>query len=46
MRVLWPPEAYLLFFPQVGTWDGDDREPRHVIINTEWGAFGDQGPML
>ena len=26
----------------VGTWDGDHDEPRHVIINTEWGAFGDK----
>ncbi|XP_022669594.1 hexokinase-2-like isoform X3 [Varroa jacobsoni] len=24
-------------------WDGDDKEPRQVIINTEWGAFGDNG---
>jgi len=24
-------------------WDGDDQEPRQVIINTEWGAFGDNG---
>ncbi len=27
-------------------WDEDTRsEPRHVVINTEWGAFGDQGEL-
>ncbi len=26
-------------------WDGDDDEPRHVIINTEWGAFGANGEL-
>ena len=30
----------------VGTWDGDHDEPRHVIINTEWGAFGDKVNIL
>ena len=20
-------------------------EPRHVVVNTEWGAFGDQGEL-
>lgn len=24
-------------------WDGDAVEPRQVIVNTEWGAFGDDG---
>lgn len=24
-------------------WDGDTVEPRQVIVNTEWGAFGDDG---
>ena len=26
-------------------WDGDEEEPRHVIVNTEWGGFGDQGAL-
>jgi hexokinase len=30
---------------QVGLWDGDKNEPRHVVINTEWGAFGDHGEL-
>lgn len=25
----------------VDLWDGDTVEPRQVIVNTEWGAFGD-----
>ena len=29
----------------VEQWDGDDDEPRHVIINTEWGAFGANGEL-
>lgn len=27
----------------VKTWDGDRNEPKQVIINMEWGAFGDNG---
>lgn len=30
---------------RVGTWDGDRGEPHQVIINTEWGAFGDNGAI-
>ena len=26
-------------------WDGDHDDPRHVIVNTEWGAFGDDGEL-
>ena len=26
-------------------WDGDLDDPRHVIVNTEWGAFGDNGEL-
>lgn len=26
-------------------WDGDDDEPREVMINTEWGALGDDGAL-
>ena len=29
----------------VELWDGDEEEPRHVIVNTEWGGFGDQGAL-
>lgn len=29
----------------VELWDGDYDEPRQVIINTEWGAFGDHGTL-
>ncbi len=26
-------------------WDSDTEEPKQVIINTEWGAFGDDQAM-
>ena len=26
-------------------WDGEGGEPDQVIINTEWGAFGDDGAL-
>ena len=35
--------CYLEDVDNVGTWDGDHGDqPQHVIINTEWGAFGDK----
>ena len=37
--------CYLEDIENVGTWDGDTNEPKHVVINTEWGAFGDQGEL-
>ena len=37
--------CYLEKLSDVGTWTGDDREPRKVIINMEWGAFGDDGAL-
>jgi len=37
--------CYLEDIDNVGTWDGDHNEPKHVIINTEWGAFGNQGEL-
>jgi len=37
--------CYLEDIDNVGTWDGDNNEPKHVIINTEWGAFGNQGEL-
>jgi len=35
--------CYLEDLDNVGTWDGDKKG--HMIINTEWGAFGDQGEL-
>ncbi|XP_038071036.1 hexokinase-2-like isoform X2 [Patiria miniata] len=32
--------CYLEKLSNVDTWTGDDGEPRDVIINMEWGAFG------
>ena len=29
----------------VELWDGDRNEPKEVIINMEWGAFGDDGAL-
>jgi len=37
--------CYLEDIENVGTWDGDTGEPRHVIINTEWGGFGQNGEL-
>lgn len=35
--------CYMESLSNVPKWDGDQNEPRQVIINTEWGAFGDNG---
>ncbi|ELT98250.1 hypothetical protein CAPTEDRAFT_18168 [Capitella teleta] len=35
--------CYMERLNRVGTWDGDHGQPDQVIINTEWGAFGDNG---
>ncbi|XP_020607641.1 hexokinase-2-like [Orbicella faveolata] len=35
--------CYMESLDNVPKWDGDQNEPRQVIINTEWGAFGDNG---
>ncbi|XP_041370914.1 hexokinase-1-like isoform X2 [Gigantopelta aegis] len=37
--------CYIEKIENVGLWDGDDDEPREVIINTEWGAFGNDGAL-
>ncbi|XP_013390907.1 hexokinase-2 isoform X2 [Lingula anatina] len=37
--------CYMEQLDKVETWDGDERAPRQVIINTEWGAFGDNGVL-
>lgn len=35
--------CYVEDLDKVKTWTGDRNEPKQVIINTEWGAFGDNG---
>jgi hexokinase len=37
--------CYLEKLDRVQLWDGDNAEPQQVIINTEWGAFGDNGVL-
>ena len=37
--------CYVERLENVGLWDGDWEEPRQVLINTEWGAFGDSGDL-
>jgi len=37
--------CYLEDIDNVELWDGDSGNPRHVIINTEWGGFGDNGEL-
>ncbi|CAF0901658.1 unnamed protein product [Adineta ricciae] len=32
--------CYMEKLDRVGTWDGDYNDPKQVIINMEWGAFG------
>ncbi|KAK0070306.1 hexokinase-2-like isoform X1 [Biomphalaria pfeifferi] len=35
--------CYIESLSEVKTWDGDFNEPKQVLINTEWGAFGNDG---
>ncbi|GAB1604003.1 hexokinase-2-like isoform X1 [Argonauta hians] len=35
--------CYIERLENVEIWDADREEPKQVIINTEWGAFGDDG---
>ena len=40
--------CYLEDLGNVGLWEEQDEDkeaPQHVIINTEWGAFGDNGEL-
>ncbi|XP_033098431.1 hexokinase-2-like [Anneissia japonica] len=37
--------CYMEELDNVELWDGDDKKPRQVIINMEWGAFGDDGVL-
>lgn len=35
--------CYMESLDNIPKWDGDQGHPREVIVNTEWGAFGDNG---
>lgn len=37
--------CYVEQLDRVGTWDGDYNEPKQVIINMEWGAFGNNNRL-
>ncbi|CAF2746550.1 unnamed protein product [Rotaria sp. Silwood2] len=37
--------CYIESLDKVGTWNGNYDDPKQVIINTEWGAFGDNGRL-
>ncbi|CAF3861549.1 unnamed protein product [Rotaria magnacalcarata] len=37
--------CYMEKIDRVGTWDGDYNEPKQVIINMEWGAFGNNSRL-
>ncbi|CAF0735820.1 unnamed protein product [Adineta steineri] len=37
--------CYIENLDKVGTWNSDYDEPKQVIINMEWGAFGDNGRL-
>jgi len=37
--------CYVETLDRVQLWDGDHNDPKQVIINTEWGAFGDNGSL-
>ncbi|KAK2572234.1 Hexokinase HKDC1 [Acropora cervicornis] len=35
--------CYMESLDNIPKWDGDQGHPQEVIVNTEWGAFGDNG---
>lgn len=37
--------CYFERMENIGLWDGETDEPHQVIINTEWGALGDDGAL-
>ncbi|XP_057365081.1 hexokinase type 2-like isoform X1 [Daphnia carinata] len=37
--------CYVERLENVQLWDGDYDDPKQVVINTEWGAFGDNGTL-
>lgn len=43
--LLFTQACYLEHMDKVGLWDGDQDPPRHMVVNTEWGAFGNDGEL-
>jgi len=37
--------CYMEHLDAVELWEGEEDEPRQTLINTEWGAFGDNGVL-
>lgn len=37
--------CYMEDISNVKKWDGDHNKPKQVIVNTEWGAFGEKGEL-
>ena len=37
--------CYFERIENIGLWDGETDEPDQMIINTEWGALGDDGAL-
>ena len=37
--------CYMERLDNIPKWSGDQGPPKHVIINTEWGAFGEKGEL-
>ncbi|CAF0969806.1 unnamed protein product [Rotaria magnacalcarata] len=37
--------CYMETLDRVGTWNGDYEEPKQVIVNMEWGAFGNNNRL-
>lgn len=35
--------CYMESLDRIGTWTGDYEEPKQVIVNMEWGSFGNKG---
>lgn len=37
--------CYMEQISNIPKWNGDQSHPKQVIINTEWGAFGEKGEL-
>ncbi|CAF5136146.1 unnamed protein product, partial [Rotaria sp. Silwood1] len=37
--------CYIESLDRIGTWNGDYNEPKQVIVNMEWGAFGNNNRL-
>ena len=37
--------CYMENLDRIGTWNGDCNEPKQVVINMEWGAFGNSNGL-